>query len=106
MGRSGLNDWICRFLAGAFILTAGMIYMVCSCIEAKAEEIQVFREESGDLEQLQGVELSEKELEEGVEKQKPGRQKRQNIMLLKKKLKHSLLNALNLAVKLPPSKAA
>ncbi len=78
MGRSGLNDWICRFLAGAFILTAGSIYMVCNCIEARAEEIQVFREESGDLEQLQGVELSEKELEEGVEKQKPGRQKRQN----------------------------
>ena len=42
--------------------------MVCSCIEVHAEEIQIFREESGDLEQLQGIELSETELEEGLER--------------------------------------
>ena len=41
--------------------------MMCSCIEVHAEEIQLFREESGGLEQLQGIELSETELETGLE---------------------------------------
>lgn len=66
MCRNRWNSWISHFLTGAFILTAGVMYMVCTCIEAHAEEIQIFREESGDLEQLQGVELSETELEGGL----------------------------------------
>ena len=68
MNRNRWSSKIYRFLAGITILTAGMIYMVCSCVEVRAEEIQVFREGSGDLEQLQGIELSEIELEEGLEK--------------------------------------
>ena len=66
MCRNSWSGWFYRLLTGAFILAAGAMYIMCSCIEANAEEIQVFREESGDLELLQGVELSELELEEGL----------------------------------------
>ena len=66
MCRNSWSGWFYRLLTGAFILVAGAMYIMCSCIEANAEEIQVFREESGDLELLQGVELSELELEEGL----------------------------------------
>lgn len=67
MSRNRWNSYLHYFLTGIFILLAGAIYIICDCIEVHAEEMQVFREESGDLEQLQGVELSETELETGLE---------------------------------------
>lgn len=67
MSRNRWSSYPRYFLTGIFILLAGAIYIMCNCIEVHAEEMQVFREESGDLEQLQGVELSETEMEAGLE---------------------------------------
>ncbi len=67
MDRDRCNNYFQYFLTGIFILIAGVVCMMCSCIEVHAEEIQLFREESGGLEQLQGIELSETELEKGLE---------------------------------------
>lgn len=57
------------------LLVVGIICWANCSIEVHAEEIQIFCEKNGDLEQLKGIELSETEMEEGVEYSKNSTQR-------------------------------